>query len=369
MAVQLSYARYGAVAKGGEGGDECHVTSLGDSGPGTLRDCIENRSGPRRVVFDVGGDITLADNLVIDQPFLTVDGSTAPAPGITIKNAALQTGQFVIAGTHDVIVRHLRFQGLWQAGGPHLDNAANFGIDGDSKPDGLATRIVFDHITSRNATDGGPDIWGEVSDLIMQWCFLFYSWHPTSISHYPAPFQVRQRISLHHNLYAKNGERNPQIRADVRNLEYVNNVVYDWGFFGEGSGYGVRVRSDAGEPQVNANIVNNFLLPTMLPEWALVYGDAPGPDASDGGPAGATLAQGTLVTTSLLGQLWVSGNRLPSENLDQYSTIAVPLPVPAQAQITTSAATALGSDLLPFVGTQHRTAEETAIIEELAAKM
>ena len=50
---------------------------------------------------------------------------------------------------------------------------------------------------------------------------MFYSWHPTTISHYPAPYQIRQRIGMHHNVYAKNGERNPQIRADVRDLDYV----------------------------------------------------------------------------------------------------------------------------------------------------
>lgn len=267
-----------------------------------------------------------------------------------------------------MIVRHLRFHGLWETGGQHLNNAATIAIDGDANPDHVAARIALDHITSRNATDGGPDIWGEVQDVTIQWSFMFYSWHPTTISHYPAPYQVRQRISMHHNLYAKNGERNPQVRADVRDFDFVNNVVYDWGFFGEGGGYGVRIRSEVGEPQVNANIVNNAFVPTIRPEWALVYGDTPGADAFDGGPDGAP-AQGTVVTTTLLGQLYVSGNQLPPENQDQYSTVADPLPVPPAAQVTTYAASELRTRLLPYVGTVHRSAEEDAIISELAAVM
>lgn len=152
-----------------------------------------SRTGPRRVVFDVAGEITLLGDLNVQIPFLTVDGATAPAPGITIQKGDISEGQFVIAGTHDVIVRHLRFRGLWQTGGPHLNNAATIAIDGDANPDHVAARIVLDHVTSRNATDGGPDIWGEVHDVTIQWCFLFHSWHPTTISHYPAPYQVRQR--------------------------------------------------------------------------------------------------------------------------------------------------------------------------------
>ena len=65
---------------------------------------------------------------------------------------------------------------------------------------------------------------------------------------------------MHKNVFARNGERNPQIRADVADFDYRNNIVYDWGF-GLRSGYGVRIRNDAGEPKVNGNFVNNYFLP------------------------------------------------------------------------------------------------------------
>jgi hypothetical protein len=363
-----AYEGFGAVTDGGAGGEVCTVSSLDDDGPGTLRECIESQSGPRIVEFDVAGEITLLSDLVVREPFLTVDGETAPAPGITILKSSISDGEFIIAGTHDIIVRHLRFRGLWQMGGPHQNNAATISIDGDTNPDHIAQRIMLDHLTARNATDGGPDIWGEVADVTVQWCFFFYNWHPTTVSHYPGPFQTRQRISMHHNVYAKNGERNPQIRADVRDFDYVNNVIYDWGFFGEGGGYGIRIKNEPGEPQVNGNFINNYFLPTIRPEWALVYGLDPGPDAHDGTPAGPPPPQGTVIS-SAMGALYVAGNELPADNQDHYSTVDQPLTIPPEAQVTTLPAAELESAMLPYVGMRYQDAEEQAILDEIAAAM
>jgi pectate lyase len=359
-----SFEGYGAVTKGAAsapgGATTYHVTSLSDSGAGTLRDAI-SKSG-RRIVFDKGGTITLKTDLVLKQPYLTIDGTTAP--GITIRKTTISNGEVIIAGTHDIIVTGLRFHGLFKQGAPNQNNAATIAIDGDANPDHVAKRIILDHLTSRNATDGGPDIWGEVQDVTVSWCLFFYNWHPTTISHYPAPYQVRQRISMHHNVYAKNGERNPQIRADVRQLDHVNNVIYDWGYYSTGNfGYGIRIKNNAGEPKVNANLVQNaFLLSGKAPhtryEHALIYGTVPGPDAEDGAPSGATPAQGTVIKTTKLGQLWVK---------DHYSTVSAPLTIPAAAKVTTYAAQQLKTKVLPFAGAPHRTAEETALLAEIAS--
>jgi pectate lyase len=367
--VATAFEGYGAITTGGSGGDVYHVTTLANSGAGSLRNGITNRTGARTIVFDVAGDIVLSGTVTIDRPFLTIDGSTAPAPGITIRQNTL-TDQFIIAGTHDIILTHLRFWGKYEASGAtDINNAATIIIDGDSGPDQVAQRIILDHITGRNSEDGGPDIWGEVRDVTVSWSFFFFNNHPTTISHVDVPFQIRQRISMHHNVYAKNTERNPQFRADVRDFDYVNNIVYDWGFFAGGSGYGVRIRSESGEPKVDLNFVNNALIPKSGSQcWGLVYGTQPGADSTDGGPSGSP-AQGTVVSGTRLGNIWVAGNILPSCNADQYSTISAPLPVPASAQVTTWSANQLGTQVLPTVGWKYRTAEEQAILDEIRAAL
>jgi pectate lyase len=365
--ASFAYEGYGSSTPGGSNGPIYYVTSRADKGPGTLRDGVINRSGPRRIFFKVSGDIILLTDLVIRKPYLTIDGSTAPFPGITIRHSTVTEGEVIIGGTHDIIITNIRFRGLWDRGGVHTNNAANLEIDGGA-PDYIARNILIDHCTSRNATDASIEIWGEASDVTFSWNFLYYNWHPTLISHYPAPYRTRNRISLHHNVYAKNNERNPQLRADTRNFDCVNNVVYDWGYFGESSGCGSRIKNTYPDPKVSANYINNYFLARVAPSWALVYGINPGRDSEDGGP-NSTVPQGTVITSSKMGSLYVNGNILPPENRDHYSTISSPLVVPASAQVTKYTAKELKTKVVPFVGTKYRTATEQSILNELSSKM
>ncbi|MEQ8219811.1 MAG: Ig-like domain-containing protein, partial [Arenibacter sp.] len=75
---------FGQYATGGRGGKVLFVTNLNNSGSGSLREALE-ASGPRTVIFRVGGTINLSSGIVIKNPNLTIAGQTAPGGGILIK--------------------------------------------------------------------------------------------------------------------------------------------------------------------------------------------------------------------------------------------------------------------------------------------
>jgi hypothetical protein len=347
---------FGSVTKGGEGGEVYHVTNLDDSGPGSLRDAISQ--GNRIVVFDTAGTIIVDSGLRISVKNLTIDGSTAPEPGITIKKSELM---MTILGltkfAENVIIRHLRLQGWWDPGDGNEGN-----VPGTMYFDGTnIRRVVLDHITTRNAYDSGLDIWGAVKDVTIQYCLIAYSYHPQTISHYPAPFYERRNLSIHHCIYAHNLERNPQMRALTRNIDYVNNIVYNWHW------YGIRIKNkwQPDEPKVTANLINNAFIPgTGRRSWALVYGESPGRDERDDGPE-SVLPQGSVYTESDMDSLYVSGNLLPGENEDQYSTISEPLPIPEYAWVTTYDISALADSVVPYVGTQYPLDDEIEIFNTI----
>src|SRR5512133_789216 len=80
---------FGALARGGEGGQVIAVTSLADGGEGTLRKAL-GESGPRIIRFNVEGAIQLKSRLRCTDGRVTIDGATAPGGGITLQDHGLQ---------------------------------------------------------------------------------------------------------------------------------------------------------------------------------------------------------------------------------------------------------------------------------------
>lgn len=90
---------------GGRGLPIYHVTTLADSGAGSLRQRIIDAAGTGggNIVFDVSGVITLLTDLVIDTDNLSIWGETAPLGGITTVKRRIRID------AENVIIRHLEF--------------------------------------------------------------------------------------------------------------------------------------------------------------------------------------------------------------------------------------------------------------------
>jgi hypothetical protein len=244
-------AGYGSLTPGGRGGDVHVVTTLADGGPGSLRAALE-APGPRTVVFQVSGVISLMSSIKITDPYLTVAGQTAPGEGVVVR------GEAVKVLTHDVVIRYLRFR----TGDATTDDPAD--ADGLTihAATGPISGIILDHVDMVWGPDiGGLAVLGPVSDVTVQDSImgegLYLSRHPegtvgngghayaANVTPVVLGGGYAQRLTFYRNLFTDAEKRMPAIRsADC--VDLVNNVIYDWG-----------TQSVSGNPR-GLNIVNNW---------------------------------------------------------------------------------------------------------------
>ena len=215
----------GKYSVGGKGGKEYVVTSLADDGSeGTLRHAVE-AEGPRTITFAVSGDIHLTGPLDIRNPYLTILGQTAPGKGITIRDHNV-----FITADH-VIIRYIRMR---------LGSAA--GVEADALGARHCRHLMIDHCSISWATDENASFYN-IADATIQWCIISEALN-ASVHHkgrhgYGGIWGGRN-VSFHHNLFAHNNSRNPRFdhpelyrENDLLHfrgtVEFVNNVVYNWG--------------------------------------------------------------------------------------------------------------------------------------------
>jgi pectin methylesterase-like acyl-CoA thioesterase len=233
----------GAYAIGGRGGDTYHVTNLNDTGAGSLRNGITTANGPRTIVFDVSGTINLNSRLTINKPFLTIAGQTAPGDGITVAGWTT-----AVDSTQHVIIRYMRFR--------PGDIRCSSGMEGDSLWVDKSRDVIIDHVSASWSIDESLSV-TESDRVSVQWSFitesLNTSCHPEGRHGYGSLIRYGSgRISYHHNLYAHHFNRNPRVGDNIT-LDFVNNVIYDWGTDASYSG-----AADEGITKVN--YAGNYLV-------------------------------------------------------------------------------------------------------------
>ena len=236
---------FGANARGGRGGDVYYVTTLEDSGKGSLRDAINTaKKGPRTILFKVSGTIHLQDSLNIKRPNITIAGQSAPGDGICLAD-----GAFTIDAS-DVIVRHLRVR-----------LGAKFKKAEDAITITGGTNIIVDHCSASWSVDETFSVVQEAQHVTVQWCFitesLNQSVHTKGDHGYGSLIRPRRdaRYTFHHNLYAHHSSRNPRpgtYDGKTLRLDFRNNVIYNWGYK---AGY-----DNFTNEFVELNYVNNYLI-------------------------------------------------------------------------------------------------------------
>lgn len=239
---------YGKYTVGGRAGHVYEVTTLEDSGPGSLREAVSAR-GPRTVVFRVSGTIRLKSQLTIRHPYITIAGQTAPGGGICLSGYPLSIN------ADEVVIRYVRVR---------------LGDEAGTESDAISARghknIILDHVSASWSVDETMSIY-HCDSVTVQWCVisesLFKSVHSKG-AHGFGGIWGGNYSSYHHNLIACHSSRNPRFASGSGYVDFRNNVIYNWGYnsvYGGGA-----LHKEGRDPNflvthTDVNMVNNYFKP------------------------------------------------------------------------------------------------------------
>ena len=252
---------FGTDTPAGRGGEIHRVTTLADSGPGSLRSGIEELEGPRIILFDVSGVIRLKSDLVVrpGRGFLTIAGQTAPFPGVTLANGGLAIR------ANDVLIQNIAVRP-----GDRLKPVENRdGIKLEPAPNQPVHHVVIDRVSASWAVDETFSTWGsraDVHDVTLSRSILsepiVNGGHPKGSHPYAAlGGRGTLNLTLRGNIFAFALGRNPLIRDETGGAQVVNNFTYRPGVWSNS----VMYVGDLTRPPHAVSIVGNVVIRHPLP--------------------------------------------------------------------------------------------------------
>jgi len=218
---------FGALATGGRGGDVYVVTTLADSGAGSFRDAVSMPN--RTVVFSVGGVIKLKSDVAVSSN-ITIAGQSAPGEGICLYGRSTS-----LSNQKNLIIRYMRFrEGIEGSKGKCSINASG------------VHNLILDHCSIEWGRWDCMGLTENAGDITVQYCIDGEGVDP---QRFGALIDSATNVTLSHNLWIHNQSRNPKAKGTI---QYINNVVYDWGVTGLVGGH------SGADHQLDA--INNYLI-------------------------------------------------------------------------------------------------------------
>ena len=240
----LGYAKY---ARGGRLGRVLIVNTVANIvDPNdaylSLREAVEVETGPRTIVFEVGGLFDTGKKLLNlkaeEGSNVTIACQSAPAPGVILK-----TYGFNVSGSaHDIVMRHCAVRGI-DVGDGSAKAGRSITIRGGSR------NIILDHMSFSWSTDEGFQAYLDnnqtqgLENITLSNSIVAEgdadSSHPESIEHPEWRYhsmgpsclnnstQFRPtNCSLVNNFVAHNASRNVMIWGGAGEMS--NNIIYNW---------------------------------------------------------------------------------------------------------------------------------------------
>jgi pectate lyase len=213
---------FGAASTGGRGGRVIPVTTLADSGAGSLRECMM-ATGARTCTFRVSGTITLMSQIKPTSGNLTIAGQTAPGGGIAIRNDPSNlTGSPIFLSRPDNIIRHIRIR-------PGATSGAKQDTTDSITVDSGANNTIIDHVSLSWATDEPFNSTKASAEITVQWSLVYEGLSKSTHiqgEHAKGMFVEGSNITVHHVLIAHATDRMPNAGVGSR-VDFVNLVTYN----------------------------------------------------------------------------------------------------------------------------------------------